>query len=182
MKILGDKILHETRWLKLVERTYLNKDNEEQKWVLAQRNNDCAAVMIIPYHYDENGKKTLVITKEFRPALEGYEWGFPAGLIDDNEPVLKTAMRELHEETGLELDEVIMVSPPVYNSAGMTDESISMVWVKCSGTPTNKYQEPGENIETFLMTPTDVDKLLRKNVKIGAKSWIIMKRFTRDEE
>jgi len=182
MEIVEDKILKSTRWLTLVERIYKDMNGEQQAWVMAQRNNDCSAVMIIPIHYTthhETPQKRIVVTKEYRVPLGDYEWGFPAGLIDEGESALSTAHRELKEETGLNLDEVTEVSPSVYNTAGMTDEAITMVYGNCSGEISNEFQEASENIETFLMAAEEVEELLKGDHKFGAKAWLILKEFVK---
>lgn len=46
--------------------------------------------------------KKILLTKEFRIGLKKYTWGLPGGFIDKNENQLKSAKRELLEETGLE--------------------------------------------------------------------------------
>ena len=40
------------------------------------------------------------IVRQYRPALEGYTWEFPAGLVDDGEDAAETCRRELKEEAG----------------------------------------------------------------------------------
>jgi len=61
----------------------------------------------------------------------------PAGLIDSEElnkesPILVTARRELMEETGLELsetDELFVISPFLFSTPGMTDESNALAGI-----------------------------------------------------
>ena len=182
MQFLKDEILKSTRWLNLIKRYYKDKNGKEQNWVLAQRNNSVSAVMIIPYHYTtapEEPQVRLAVIKEYRVPIKDFEWGFPAGLIDKGEDAITTAARELTEETGLVVDEVLEVSPDVYNTAGMTDESITMVYVNCSGTISKEGQEEAEDIETFLMTPSEVEELMKSDVKFGAKAWLVMREFVR---
>jgi len=47
---------------------------------------------------DDAGRVCLV--RQYRHAANGYIWEFPAGKIDDQEPPLQTAQRELEEEAG----------------------------------------------------------------------------------
>ena len=177
MKIIKDIILKSTRWLNLVERTYEDKNGKEQKWIMSQRNNDNSAVLIVPY-YDAPEGTRLIITREYRVPLGDYEWGFPAGLIEEGETILKTVIREMREETGLQVDEILNTSPKVYNSSGMTDETISIVYIKCSGTISKSNQESNEDIDIFSATPADVKMLMENpHIKFGAKSWLIFKQF-----
>jgi ADP-ribose pyrophosphatase len=41
------------------------------------------------------------IVRQYRPAIEGFSWELPAGLVDPGEDPLDTCRRELLEETGL---------------------------------------------------------------------------------
>jgi ADP-ribose pyrophosphatase len=47
---------------------------------------------------DDTGRVCLV--RQYRHAANGYIWEFPAGKIDNEEPPLQTAQRELEEEAG----------------------------------------------------------------------------------
>ena len=47
---------------------------------------------------DDAGRVCLV--RQYRHAANGYIWEFPAGKIDNKEPTLQTAKRELEEEAG----------------------------------------------------------------------------------
>src|SRR5690606_20459684 len=44
--------------------------------------------------------KRICLVRQFRHAAGGYIWELPAGKIDNREPPLQTAQRELEEEAG----------------------------------------------------------------------------------
>ena len=189
MKIIGTEILLKTQFIDMKATEYEDQKGETKYWVWAQRPNARKAVVIAavvdngflpgpaPYKTDLR----LVVTKEMRIPLGDYEWGFPAGLIDKNEDPIKAATRELKEETGLTIKKVIRYSPFIYNTAGMTDESISMVYVECDGELNKDGLEDSEDIETFLMTQEEVAELLKDETKkFGAKAWMIMDNFARN--
>ena len=114
--------------------------------------------------------KSLVVTKEFRLPIGDYEYGFPAGLIDDNEKPEKTAIRELKEETGLDVTEILYVSPPAISSAGLSDESVVYVVCRCNGNLSREGNEETEDIETQLLSLNEVMKLFNSDVKVSAKA------------
>jgi 8-oxo-dGTP pyrophosphatase MutT (NUDIX family) len=58
-----------------------------------------AAVVAI----DAHGRVCLL--RQFRHAAQGWVWELPAGKIDNREPPLQTAQRELEEEAGRRADE-----------------------------------------------------------------------------
>src|SRR4051812_37166295 len=61
------------------------------------------AVVIVPLYEFPDGRNGFVITREFRVPLGDYYYGFPAGLIDKGESPEIAAVREMWEETGLEV-------------------------------------------------------------------------------
>ena len=87
------------------------------------------AVAIVPIFRDG----TILVCREFRYAINDYCYEFPAGLIDPGETVEQAAIRELSEETGLKVEEILAVLPAGYSSAGMTDEKVSVIYCLVDG-------------------------------------------------
>jgi len=165
------------KWVNLFEIFYNRKGRAEQTWLMCSRKDNpvtdadiADAVVIIALIETKTGTK-LVVTKEFRVPIWDYEYGFPAGLIDDGEDIAETIKRELKEETGLELVKIRHISNPVYSSAGLSDESCYMAIVQARGEVSNQWQEPSEDIETILMDVTDIKALLASKNKVAAKAW-----------
>jgi len=188
-KNLSTEVLKETKFLNLCETTYQNKNGKTGTWVFAQRPNSQNAVMIIPIRTVPDGHypKTIEIVtiKEYRVPINGYEYGFPAGLIDKNESVLETVKRELKEETGLDFIRLLKpISPPVYNSAGMTDEAVSIAFVECQGEISAENTEASEDITVYRYAKNHIASLMINisnakfpNVYAGAKAWVIFDMF-----
>jgi len=131
--------------------------------------------VIVPFHVKE---KKLVIIKEFRVCLGGYQFGFPAGLVDTGETIIQAGKRELYEETGLSVTKVLKKSPAVFSSSGMTDESVSLLFVECQGETTNRFNEASEEIETIMFSKNQAaDLLSAPDIKFDVKSWIILNTF-----
>ena len=176
-KILELHKITNCKWLNLFAVKFSNSKGNISEWVFASRkeepikDNKTDAVVIIPTIETSSGKK-LVVIKEYRVAIGGYEYGFPAGLIEDGLTDVQTVEKELKEETGLTLEKITHKSTKVYSSAGLSDEACIMYFVEASGTLSDKYQESGEDIEVLLMDVTDVKNLLEDpDKKIGAKAW-----------
>jgi ADP-ribose pyrophosphatase len=172
-------------WLKLYE-AHARRGDHDMTWHFASRKSTpeifggtgVDAVVIVPLLVTPDGKWRLVVIKEYRIPIAGYEIGFPAGLVEDNS-VEDAARRELKEETGLEVTSIDLVSPPLYSSPGLTDESVVMVVCRCAGTPTAKNQEKTEEIQTELLLPNEIKELMEgrgrfSDCKMSAKMWPIL--------
>ena len=177
--------LTDEKWLNLFSVKYVAKTGEEKSWQLATRIKEpkCVtgrfdqpdAVVIVPFH---KAKDKLVITREYRVPLNDYEYGFPAGLIDEGESVEQATRRELREETGLNLSRLIKMSPPIYSSAGMTDESVAMVYVECEGEPSNTGNTEFELIEVLLISPAQAFQMCSDStLRFDAKAWVEISQF-----
>ena len=185
MQIKKAKKLTHQKWLNLFDVTFNDKNGAEKTWQLASREKEpkCVtgdfakpdAVVIIPLHKSTN---KVVITKEFRVPLGGYEYGFPAGLVDEGETLEDAARRELKEETGLDITRFIKNSPPIYSSAGMTDESVAMVYVECEGEPSSIENTDSELIEVKFVSQSEAALLCKDaNLKFDAKAWLVLSKF-----
>lgn len=187
MKITGATIVSKVKFVTLFAISYLDRKNRPKQWHMVGRgaqpkcitgdNRGADAAIIVPYHRD---LEKLVVIKEFRIPVGGYQYGFPAGLIEPGEAMDKAAARELAEETGLTLVKVYRRSPAVFSSAGLTDETIAMVFAEVKGVPTILNNEDSEEIEIFLMDRREVAELLRRpGLIFGARAWLVMDAFVR---
>lgn len=179
------KKLTNCNWANLFEVRVKRKGKPERSWVMCSRKErpieDAAkadAVVIVATLDTDEGKR-LVVTKEFRVPIWDYEYGFPAGLIDDDEDIQQTVARELKEETGLELAKIKHVSMPVFSSAGLTDESCNMVLVEAKGEVSDKWLDHTEDIEVLLLNVEGIRDLLATNKKIAAKAWGLLYHYAR---
>jgi ADP-ribose pyrophosphatase len=180
----ADKLTH-LQWLNMFDVTYVDKNGRNRSWQVVSRQETpkCMtgkfkqpdAVVIVPFHRTQ---KKVVISKEFRVPLAGYEYGFPAGLIDAGETIEDAARRELREETGLTLTRTLKISPPIYSSAGMTDESVAMVYVECDGEPSVSRNAEAEVIEVELISQPEATRLCKDpGLKFDAKAYLVLTGF-----
>lgn len=170
-------------WLNLFRVQHNHKSQTPREWMMCSRKerpiedaSHADAVVIVPAIETASGRK-LVVTREFRVPIWDYEYGFPAGLIDEGESMEATIVRELKEETGLDLVKVNHVSMPVFSSAGLTDESCYMAMVDACGDVSNRHQEPTEDIETVLMDARQIGDLLASGKKVAAKAWGLLYHY-----
>ncbi len=177
MKINKVERITDEKWINL----YAAEHEEGEsigRWVYASRrspNDDRSlpdAVIIVPILITEGEPNRLVMIREFRIPLNGYNYGFPAGLIEEGETIEGLAARELLEETGLDLICVKRVSPQLCSSAGLCDEIVQMVFVDARQRKGNQQLEPSEVIEVMLF---DFDQVCRicdsPDLIVDAKAW-----------
>mgnify|MGYP001356760883 CR=1 FL=1 len=96
--------------------------------------NDPDGVIIYSVYGEKKDK--VVLIRQYRYALGGYIYEFPAGLVEPNEDFHEGAVREMHEETGLKLEPLKVDSAyekPYFTTIGMTDESCATVYGYASG-------------------------------------------------
>jgi ADP-ribose pyrophosphatase len=174
-------------WLNLYNVFYKDKNGRRRNWEIASRLSPpkCFsgrfatpdAVVIAAFHV---GLEQMVMTREFRVPLADYEYGFPAGLVDEGESTEDAAKRELAEETGFEVRRILRTGPPVYSSAGLTDESVSMVYVECDGRASNRGNAGSEEIEVILVSPRQARRLCADaTLKFDAKAWLVLSAYGR---
>ena len=115
------------------------------------------AVSIIAFNED---KSAVCLVREYRPAIEGYCWAFPAGLREPGESIYGTAERELFEETGLKVVEFGKTLEQSFQSPGLTDESVETIVVIASGEPTNENETEHEDIKPVWVTKEGARRIL----------------------
>ncbi len=108
------------------------KSEEEFKTMLPDAVS-CVVIVLLP------GKEPqLLLSYEYRYPTGRFLLSVPAGLLDpedkdEAEPIVTTAIREIHEETGIVVDTrrdtVEAINPFLFSTPGMTDESNALVKV-----------------------------------------------------
>ena len=189
-KVENLETLAQTKFLSLYNANYTNKGGNKKTWTIATRKTKEAleeqffsgkedkvdAVVILAYHKEE---RKLVAIRQFRIPLNNYVYELPAGLIDNNDDIISTVKRELKEETGLDLEEVMeeKIGQKLYLSPGMTDESVSLVYCTCSGKVSDENLEEDEDIETVLLSREDAIKILNSGERCDIKFFMALQRF-----
>ena len=137
----------------------------------------------------------LLLNYEFRYPTGQYLLSPIAGLIDDkdkekNDPLTEAAKREIFEECGLRVKEgdiVKLVSPCLFSSPGMTDESNAFLYAEISVSNESEISQGGaEGSELFggyeLVSLPEAKKLLEtgrdKNGNFySIATWIVLTYF-----
>lgn len=186
MKLYDYKTLFKAPHLGLHEIHYTDRRGNPKTWSLVSREkagpkcmtgrmDGADAVVIVPYHRE---CEQLVVIREFRVALGGFQYGFPAGLVDPAESVKQAVERELVEETGLTVVDHLRHSPVVYTSSGLTDESVVMAYVTCTGDASDAGNSSSELIETHFVDLDEADRLCRDDhILMDVKTWLVLSGF-----
>jgi len=189
IKIKSIKQLTQFNHLNLYDIQYTDRYKKDKSWIMASRSykepiissnlkeHKPDAVIIVPFHKDKN---RIVLIKEFRVTLNDYQLGFPAGLMEKGETIHETASREMMEETGLKIIKFLKTSPTIYSSTGISDESVSIVYVECEGEPSNSGNEGSEDISVLFISRDDASKLhADHSLKFDVKTWLILSMYAK---
>ena len=194
MSIKSITTLADTKYLKLYNAEYTNKNGKSRNWSIASRkdldtlNNTYfngtedridAVIIVAKLVNNATPEDKLVVIKQFRVPLNDYVYEIPAGLIDADEDFETTVRRELKEETGLDLLEIDYnkTKPKAYISTGMTDESVALVYCTCIGQVSTDYLEPDEDIEVMLLSRQEAKILIGSDEKIDIKAFLAIVNF-----
>jgi ADP-ribose pyrophosphatase len=184
MDVLKVEKITDEKWLNLYRATFRH-DGHEGRWVFASRGpgrdprraaGRCDAVQIVPVVRERGRKPRLAAIKEFRVPVGDYVISFPAGLLEPGEALEETVRRELLEETGLEVTAVKRVSPPLYSSAGMTDEAVAVAFVDARAAPgVTARLDQSEDLELLLLDYDAVRRLCDDPAaRVDARAWLAL--------
>jgi len=176
--------------LNIYDIKYLNKSGKEMVWNLFSRKdtiqferdlvdkeNLIADGIIICSIHKDTGK--LVVLEEYRVAVNSKIIAFPGGLVKEGETYEDTAIRELKEETNLDLlyiDKKIGMRP-TYSAIGITDETVAIVYGECTGVPKD-MQEDNEQGKVLLLSIDDVEQILKRGeYQLCSRTELIFENF-----
>lgn len=165
MKKIREQVQYEGNWLSLVETIYENDRGEQVVWESIRRSRPATGVVVVA-QLMPSGR--FVLIKQYRPAINGYTLGFPAGL-GSGDP--NHALIELKEETGF-TGRIVHVSPLLKSHAGVVNDGAYVVYAHIdeeSEDNQNPIQslEPQEEIEVVLVERGEVQSLIEREQKAG---------------
>ena len=155
MEFLKLEKVHNGRYLKNYELTYLNKAGKEKKFELVSRKEiTCkeelglrpSGVSIVAYQDDR-----LLLLKEFRMSINKSIYNLCAGMLEKGESLEDCIRRELYEETGLGVKQIISILPPSFAAVGFSDTTTYAAFVEVEG-EIEDHSSVNEDIHAGLYT------------------------------
>lgn len=177
MKKVEEKILYKGKWLALKETTYKSKSGEIVNWESIERTNTSNTVVIIPKLVPSN---RYLMIKQYRPAINNYILGFPAGLVEGGD-LEKEALRELKEETGY-IGKIKTISPKLYSNAALLTDTVHVVNAEIDETieenlNPKQHLESEEEIEVVLVNKNNLKNFLlqeqAKGTAVAMGAWYV---------
>ena len=180
MKLLDLKQIHKGKFLSYYVASFLNKDGKVKEYEFISRdstltkekfgNNVPAGVGLVALN---KAQDKVLLQAEFRLATNHFVYNFPAGLIDKGETVEEAAKRELKEETGVDLINIIKVLSPSFASQGTSDEMMSIVICCCDGEIKESCFED-EEIQAGWYTKEQIKELLDNKVYMSVRTQMFL--------
>jgi ADP-ribose pyrophosphatase len=136
-------------------------NNIEKERVIVHPSN---AVAILPLNDDK-----CKLLRQYRYAIDQYIYEAPAGTMEPGEDPLKTAHRELIEETGFSAGTIIQKGF-IYTTPGYTDEKIYLFEAR-DLLPSREYEkDDDEIIEVVDIATKDLAAKIQEGTIVDAKT------------
>lgn len=165
----------DNKFLNLYHLQAENRVGKDVNYFVASRSENAAQMDLVTHENHPDGVAIyslygedhdhVVLVRQYRYPIDDYIYEFPAGLVEKGEDYRGAAVRELKEETGLDLT---LLSPdpsyerPFYTTIGMTDESCSIVFGYASGTVSKAGLEESEELDVVLVDREEAKRILRE--------------------
>lgn len=147
--------LPEGKWIQTRKVNYTDPAGKKREWEMVIRTTrtattDTDAVCIAAFisHPGTDRPREVVLTKQFRPPCGKVVIEFPAGLVDPNESIETTAVRELHEETGYHGTFVRLSNQEVrlFSDPGLANTTLALAFMEIDLSD-ERNQKPVQQLE-----------------------------------
>ena len=156
------------------------KHTEDLELVRKQQKPD--GVIIYSLYGEKRDK--VVLVRQYRYPIDGYLYEFPAGLVEPGEDYHDAAVREMKEETGLDLQPIPVdnfYAKPYYTAIGMTHECCATVYGVSDGMVSLDGLEDTEDLEVVIADRDEVRRILKEERVAIVCSYMLM-HFLHDKE
>jgi ADP-ribose pyrophosphatase len=157
------KSIHHKRlspWVTLIEREVILSEGKPPELFHVVQSSDYVTILA----FTPDGKIPLI--KQFRPAVECFTWEFPAGGIEPDETPEEACVRELKEETGLDVISMKSLGSLYHDTARSTNRAYSFV-VQASAPPADFVPEVGLTV-TYIDRSELTEKIRNGELQLNA--------------
>ena len=179
MKFIEAILKSKGQFLNRVDLVYSLKNGKTKIYETIQRkvetdgykigHHDAESVAMVVFNEDSS---KILINKEFRMSVNREIYNIPAGLIDKGETVTQAAKRELMEEAGLEITQIIKILTPSFVNIGEGNTNCILIYAKAEGEPKSEYNPVEEIIPMWIDKEKAKDIL--KSDAITARTQVIL--------
>ena len=174
MRAVGIKLVHKGEWISLYEITYKDDCGNTKVYEMVSKygtlrnptelsldnlGNTAIAVVMAVFNKDMS---RILLSKEFRMGVNQYVYNFPAGLREPGESIQESASRELMEETGLHVIDVLRHLKSTFTCAPVTDDVTDFIVLRADG-EIRDSQDINEEIHPAWYSKEEVIKLINSN-------------------
>lgn len=162
---------------------YFASRNSEDALKVKTHSKQAEGMAIYSVLQEDPGK--IILIRQFRYPLNDYIYELPAGLIEQGESAEEAAIREMKEETGLDLlvyeGGAAYMRQPFYLAQGLTDESGKMVFGYAKGAVDEKEQEDSEDIRVLFVDKAEAKRILAEE-RVSMRAGLMLLHFLRAEK
>ena len=180
MKIVALRKIHQGKFLSYYEGDFINENGFKKTYEFMSRDNNLTietfgknvsiGVGMVALSLDH---QKVLLEEEYRFACDRFIYNFPAGIIDEGETPEEAAKRELKEETGLDLINIIDSLSPSYASPATSDELMQIIICTVSGEIKPSCYEV-EEIHAKWFSKDEVKVLLKNKAFMSARTQMFL--------
>lgn len=152
LKTLSRKIILKNKWFKVYHDKFLNRNGAVGDYYIFD---SLYTSLIIPVR-----KGNIILEKQFRYPLKKWVIELPAGCVEKNSNFLKTAAKELEEETGYRAKKIILAGS-FFPSPGNSPK-VCQVFIAKDLEFIKKNEEETEIIKLFEVPIKEVYQMAEK--------------------
>lgn len=156
MKELKKKLIIDN-WFRKIFQTFFEKDGENGSVITMENSKNIDSACILPL----TKNKEIIYLNEYRFWLWEFQFGIPAGALENQEKAMECAKRELMEETWYNAKKIIYLWK--YNHNNYINWKIYLfVWIDCEEVKKQNLQDL-EDIQVLKTSIENFEQMIDNN-------------------
>ena len=180
---MNEKITHKGKLIEVVQEE-VQQNGKVKTFEFARRSPGTRLII-----YKDNN---FLLTKEFRREIKDYDYRLPGGKVYDTldeynnalksdvdiiETAKKAAIKEAHEEVGIEVNDIYFIHKSICGATIVWDLFYFLVK---DFTKTNQHLEEGEDIQVEIFSREEVKKMCLDGKIREERSALVLLRYLND--